>query len=122
MGSIQIRNIDEPDETRTFDKGEVQLVSLGAVTFAKAVFQPGWSWSACVKPIVKTETCMFDHTTFVVSGRLRVRLDDGTEAEGGPGDVMLIPAGHDAWVIGDEAVVTVDFDETNKDYARDPDA
>jgi uncharacterized cupin superfamily protein len=118
VGQIESKNIDTPDEARTFDKGKVEIVTLGDVTFARATFQPGWRWSECVKPIVKTESCEVHHKTFVLSGHLAVRMDDGTEVQAAPGDVVVIAAGHDAWVVGDEPCVAIDFDEASKDYAK----
>src|SRR6266478_2554850 len=90
------------------DKGQVELITLGGVTFGRATLQPGWSWSTCVKPIVNTESCQAPHLQYHVSGRLRVRMDDGSEDEFGPGEVSLLPPGHDAWVIGNEPVVVID--------------
>jgi hypothetical protein len=87
----------------------LHLARIGKVTFGRAVLQPGWKWSECVKPVVKTKYCEAPHTQYHVSGRLRVRMANGTEEEFGPGDVGLIPPGHDAWVIGDESVVVVDI-------------
>jgi uncharacterized cupin superfamily protein len=118
MGAPQRKNIDTPDESRSFDKGRVDIVTVGDVTFGRAVFEPGWRWSECVKPIAGTDSCEFEHRTFVLSGRLRVRMDDGTELEGGPGDVLLIPPGHDGWVVGDELCISFDFDDNARDYAK----
>ena len=72
--------------------------------------QPGWSWSECIKPIVGTESCQAHHVGTVVSGQLRVRHDDGTEVQVGPGDAYVIEPGHDAWVVGSEPVVGYEFD------------
>jgi quercetin dioxygenase-like cupin family protein len=115
---MQKKSLDSPDETRTFKKGKVELVNLKTVTIGRSVFEPGWSWDKCVKPIVKTNSCEAPHTSVIISGRLKVRMDDGTEAEGGPGDVAVIPPGHNAWVIGDEPCVMLDFTGA-KDYAKE---
>ncbi len=115
---MQKKSLDSPDETRTFEKGKVELVNLKTVTIGRSVFEPGWSWDKCVKPIVKTNSCEAPHTSVIISGRLKVRMDDGTEAEGGPGDVAVIPPGHNAWVIGDEPCVMLDFTDA-KDYAKE---
>jgi quercetin dioxygenase-like cupin family protein len=115
---IQTKSLNSPDETRTFEKGKVELVNLKSVTIGRSVFEPGWSWDKCVKPIVKTNSCEAPHTSVIISGRLKVRMDDGTEAEGGPGDVAVIPPGHNAWVIGDEPCVMLDFTGA-KDYAKE---
>jgi hypothetical protein len=98
-----------PDEQRSFDKGKIELATLGAVTFGRATLQPGWKWSTCVKPIVNTKSCEASHLQYHISGRLRVRMDDGSEDEFGPGEVSLLPPGHHAWVVGDEPVVVIDI-------------
>jgi mannose-6-phosphate isomerase-like protein (cupin superfamily) len=114
---MQKKSLNYPDETRTFEKGKVELVNFETVTIGKAVFEPGWSWDKCVKPIVKTNSCEAPHTSVIISGRMKVRMDDGTEAEGGPGDIAVIPPGRNAWVIGDEPCVMLDFTGA-KDYAK----
>ena len=109
MAEMQRRNMSNADEVRTFDKGALELVALGGVTFGRATLQPGWKWSTCVKPIAKTESCQAPHLQYHVSGRLHVAMDDGSEMEFGPGDVSQLPPGHDAWVVGDEPVVVIDI-------------
>jgi len=111
------KSLSKPDEKRTFEKGQVELITLGGVTFGRATFQPGWKWSTCVKPLVKTESCEAPHLQYHISGRIHVVMDDGTENEFGPGDVSLIPPGHDAWVVGDEPVVVIDISGMI-DYAK----
>ena len=117
MNKMQKKTVSQPDERRTFDKGQVDLVSLGGVTFGRATLQPGWKWSTCVKPLAKTTSCQAPHLQYHVSGRLRVVMDDGSDQEFGPGDVSLIPPGHDAWVVGNEAVVVIDISGM-ADYAK----
>ena len=114
---MQKRDFGKPDETRTFDKGKVELIALGGITFGRAILQPGWRWSTSVKPIAKTDSCQAPHLQYHVSGRLHVVMDDGSENEFGPGDVSLLPPGHDAWVVGDEPVVVVDVSGM-VDYAK----
>lgn len=108
MAQMQGKNLAQPDEVRTFEKGRLELVTLGGVTFGRAILQPGWRWSEHVKPLAKTKSCEAPHLQYHVSGRLHVVMDDGSEAEFGPGEVSLLPPGHDAWVAGDEPVVLVD--------------
>lgn len=108
MASMQKRSMSEADEVRTFDKGELGLVTLGGVTFGRAILQPGWKWSTSVKLIAQTESCQAPHLQYHVSGRLHVLMDDGSEMEFGPGDVSQLPPGHDAWVVGNEPVVVID--------------
>jgi mannose-6-phosphate isomerase-like protein (cupin superfamily) len=108
MARLEKKSINSPDETRSFPKGKVELVTVGGVTFGRATLEPGWKWSECVKPIAKTKSCEAPHTQYHISGRLRVRMDDGTESEFGPGDVSIIPPGHDGWVVGNEPVVVID--------------
>ena len=117
MNTMQKKTVLQPDERRTFNQGQVDLVTLGGVTFGRATLQPGWKWSTCVKPIVKTRSCQAPHLQYQVSGRLHVVMDDGSEQEFGPGDVALIPPGHDAWVVGNEPVVIIDVSGM-VDYAK----
>jgi uncharacterized cupin superfamily protein len=106
-----------PDETRTAAKTKVEVVSLGEVTAMRGTFEPGWRWTECVKPVVGTETCEVAHLGYMVSGRMAVRMNDGTEHEFGPGDAASIPSGHEAWVVGSEPVVFVDF-QAGGTYAK----
>jgi hypothetical protein len=111
------KSLNTPDEVRTFDKGKLELIKIGGATIGRATFLPGWKWSESVKPLAKTESCEAPHFQYHVSGTLRVRMDDGTEVEFKAGDVSLLPTGHDAWVVGDDPVVVVDF-EGMVDYAE----
>jgi EutQ-like cupin domain len=115
---IQKKSLNSsPDETRTFEKGKIELANLGDVTIGRGILEPGWSWEKCVKPLAKTNSCQAPHTQYVVSGRMKVVMDDGTEEEFGPGDAAVIPPGHNAWVVGNEPVIAVDFTGL-KDYAK----
>ncbi len=115
--TMEKKTLNFPDEMRTFERGKLELASVGSVTFGRATLHPGWKWSECVKPIVQTEYCEAPHMQYHISGRIRVRMADGTEEEFGPGDVSLLPPGHDAWVVGDEPVVVIDVSGM-KEYAR----
>jgi hypothetical protein len=117
MDKMEKRNLSQPDETRTFDKGKLELVTVGGVTFGRATLQPGWKWSTCVKPVVKTKSCEAPHLNYHVSGRLHVVMDDGSEEEFGPGEVSRLPPGHDAWVVGNDPVVVIDITGMG-DYAK----
>jgi uncharacterized protein DUF861 len=115
---MQKKNLDSlPDETRTFEKGKISLANFEDITIGRATLEPGWNWEKCVKPIVNTSSCQAPHTQYIISGRMKVVMDDGSEDEFGPGDALVIPSGHNAWVIGDEPVVAIDFTGL-KDYAR----
>ena len=106
MGQLETRSIDAPDETRKFQQnGHVDVVTLGDFTLMKGTFRPGWRWSNDVKPIAGTDSCMARHTGICLSGRMTVRSDDGTELTIGPGDVLALEPGHDAWTVGDEACI-----------------
>lgn len=119
MASIEIKRFDSPDETRPFeDHGRVELVSVAGREIGRAIFEPGWRWSRDVKPIAQTDSCAFPHLGYVLSGRLRIFMDDGTEGEIGPGDVFSIAPGHDAEAVGEEPCVMVDWAEEDADYAR----
>jgi quercetin dioxygenase-like cupin family protein len=118
MAGLETKSLDAPDETRPFEKGRAELVTLGGMTVGRAVLEPGWRWSEHVKPIAGTSSCEVAHAGYVVAGRLRVVMDDGSEGEAGPGDAFVIPAGHDAWTVGEETFVSVDFSGGMADYAR----
>ncbi len=109
MAKIQKKSLNSPDETRTFPKGKVEIVTVEGITFGRVTLEPGWKWSEHVKPIANTESCESPHTQYIISGRLKVKMNDGTEAEFGPGDMAIIPPGHDGWVIGNEPVVVIDI-------------
>ena len=110
MAGIAKKNFDAPDERRAPDKTVMQVVDLGSVKAARMTLQPGWRWSECIKPVAGTESCQNNHVGTVASGQLRVRHDDGTEVQLGPGDAYVIEPGHDAWVIGSEPLVGYEFD------------
>ncbi|MDQ3814556.1 MAG: cupin domain-containing protein [Armatimonadota bacterium] len=109
MAAVVTKSFDGADETRPIEKGKVDIVNLGETQVMRATFEPGWRWSECVKPVAGTDSCQVAHLVYVVSGRMGIKMDDGSEAEIGPGDVTSIPPGHDAWIIGDEPFVGVDF-------------
>jgi hypothetical protein len=109
MENAELKNFSKPDEVRQFPKGKVEILKIGGSTIGRAIFEPGWRWSTSVKPIAKTKSCEAPHLQYHISGILRVKLDDGTEFECKPGDISNIPSGHDAWVVGNEPVVAVDF-------------
>jgi len=118
MASAEVKNFDSPDETRPFEgKGEAYLVKVGGHDVGKAVFEPGWKWSNNVKPIAKTDSCEVSHLGYCISGRMKVYMDDGSAIEVGPGDVIAIPPGHDAEIVGDEPYVGLDFGEFGE-YAK----
>jgi len=110
MAGLEKKRFDAPDETRPFaDKGQVEIVSIGDGVVGRVTFEPGWKWSDHVKPIAGTDSCQAAHVGYVVSGRQKIRMDDGTELEIGAGDVVSIPAGHDGWTVGDEPCIVLDF-------------
>jgi mannose-6-phosphate isomerase-like protein (cupin superfamily) len=115
--TLQSRNLDNPDETRKFTHGEIGVVTVAGAVVGRAVFQPGWRWSEDVKPIAGTESCEAAHTGYIISGRMHVTMDDGAEGDLGPGDAFVIPPGHDAWIVGDEACVALDWSAA-EDYAK----
>jgi mannose-6-phosphate isomerase-like protein (cupin superfamily) len=103
------QNIDKPHETRPFQAhGRMDVVTLSDFTLGRGTFEPGWRWSADVQPIAGTDSCQVHHTGICVSGTMTVRMDDGTEISVGPGDVVDLEPGHDAWVTSDEPCVMYD--------------
>src|SRR5262245_54496283 len=107
--STEHRSFDQPDEVRRFPRGRAEIVKIGAAEVGRLVIEPGWRWSNDVKPIAGTDSGTAPHFQYHVAGQLAIRMDDGTEFVARPGDVTSLPSGHDAWVVGDEPVVTVDW-------------
>ena len=104
---------------RVFPKGRLELINVWGTTIGQAVFEPGWRWSTSVKPIVNTKSCQATHFQYHVSGTFHVLMDDGSAFDCKPGDVSLLPSGHDAWVVGNEPAIIVDF-HGMLDYAKGP--
>lgn len=117
MEAAEVKGFGTPDEVREFPKGRLELIKVGGALVGRAVFEPGWHWAESVQPIAKTRSCEAPHFQYHVSGVLRIRMDDGTELDCRPGDVSRLPSGHDAWVVGDEPAVMVDF-QGMIDYAK----
>lgn len=115
--TVHSRNLDKPDETRKFTNGEIGVVTVSGIVVGRAVFQPGWRWSEDVKPIAGTESCEAAHTGYIISGRMHVTMDDGAECDLEPGDAFVISPGHDAWIVGDETCVALDWSAAG-DYAK----
>jgi hypothetical protein len=109
MQQTEHKKFGTPDETREFPNGRVELLNVGDGQVGMLVLQPGWRWSNDVKPIAGTASCEAPHFQYHVSGKIAIRMDDGTEFTAGPGDVTSLPKGHDAWVVGDEPVVLIDW-------------
>ncbi|WP_210465784.1 cupin domain-containing protein [Rufibacter roseolus] len=112
------KNFGEADEVRWFPNGRLELVKVGGATVGRAFLEPGWRWSTSVQPIAKTHSCEAAHFQYHVAGILHVVMDDGTEFDCKPGDVSLLPPGHDAWTVGDETAIVVDF-QGMVDYAKE---
>ena len=106
---LRRKRFDRPDEVRVVEKARVELVELGELAVGRAIFEPGWRWSEHVKPIVGTESCQVHHIGYVMSGHLHVEMTEGASLDVVGGDAFEIPPGHDAWVIGDEPWVSVDW-------------
>ena len=117
MSVAERKTFDHPDETRTFEKGSLDLVDVAGAQIGRLVLEPGWRWSDHVKPLAGTEWCEAPHFQYHVSGTLRIQMADGTELDAVAGDVTALPSGHDAWVVGDEPAVVVDWWGAT-DYAK----
>jgi class 3 adenylate cyclase len=107
--SVEAKTFEQPDETVTFERGRVRIVTVGSMTIGHETAEPGWRWSEHVKPIVGTEWCEFAHAMYVLSGQMRVLMRDGETHDIGAGQVVSITPGHDAWVVGDEPVTSIDI-------------
>jgi hypothetical protein len=109
MANAEQKTFETPDEVRTFEQGRLDLLRIGDSEIGRLTLEPGWRWSDHVKPIAGTDLCEAPHFQYHVAGTLHILMDDGTEIDAGPGDVTALPQGHDAWVIGNEPVVVVDW-------------
>ncbi len=117
---LQRRRFSESTDVRAIPRGRIDVVELDDAVVGRMTYEPGWRWSVDVRPIAGTDTCQYHHLGVSLSGRLRAQMADGAELEIAPGDVFEIPPGHDAWVVGDEPWVSVDF-ESMRTYGRQPD-
>ena len=102
---LEVKSHGSPDEVRSPEKTRVEVVRLEGFTIGRFNFEPGWRWSQCIKPVVKTDSCQVSHVGYAISGRLTVRMKDGTQKTIVAGDSYTIPPGHDAWVEGNERFV-----------------
>jgi hypothetical protein len=111
MAQLMAKRFDAPDEVREFTDGtgRTELVTLAGTAVGLSSYEPGWRWSTNVRPIVGTDSCHVEHVGYVLKGRLSVRLDDGSEHEFQAGDAFHVPPDHDAWTVGDETCVVLDF-------------
>ncbi len=109
VAKIQRKSMDRPDRTMKSKGFRGDLSKLEGVTFSRMVLRPGWRWSTNMRPMVKTDSCMVHHTIYQISGVTHVAMDNGEEMEFRPGDVGIIPPGHDAWVVGNRSAVAIDF-------------
>jgi len=117
VSNFESKSHSSPDEVRTPDKTRVEIVRLEGFTIGRFTFEPGWRWSDCIKPVVKTDQCQLSHVGYAISGRLTVRLKDGTNKTIGAGESYTIPPGHDAWVDGNERFIGIEV-MTSDQYAK----
>jgi len=119
MASIETKSMERPDETRTPDKTNLSVVHLGGASVARLTAQPGWTWAECIKPVAGTDSCRAAHLGYVVSGTMHIAADDGAEADLHAGETYRLEPGHNAWVVGDEPFVALEFEsKTAETYAK----
>lgn len=110
MLELILKSFENPDETRTFEKGKLEIVRIGGMTVGRASYEPGWRWSEHVSPIAGTALCEVEHVGLVLSGRAMAAMKDGSEVELAAGSLFYVPPkAHDSWVIGDEPYVSLHF-------------
>jgi quercetin dioxygenase-like cupin family protein len=117
MLDVILKRFDAPDEVRLFDKGRFEIVWVGGMTLGRATYEPGWRWSVHVGAGTGQTLCEVEHVGMVVSGRATAAMRDGRVFEMRAGDLFYIAPGHDSWVVGDEAYVSIHFMGAD-DYAR----
>lgn len=116
---LRRKRFDRPDEVRPFERGRIEVVELGELVIGRAIFEPGWRWSTHVRPIAETDSCQYHHVGHVISGHLHIEMDDGASIELVEGDAFEVPPGHDAWVVGDEPWISVDY-AGRRTFAKSP--
>jgi quercetin dioxygenase-like cupin family protein len=109
MATIVKKSLNQPEETQTPEKLKVEIVTIDGFKIQRFTAEPGWQWSKHIRPIVGGESCQIHHLIYVLSGKMRARMNDGKEEEFGPGEVGVIPPGHDGWNAGDESVVWLEI-------------
>ena len=114
--NLELITLDEPTETRQFEKGRFDLYRIGPTTLGRATYEPGWRWSEHVGPSLGQSSCPVEHVGLVLSGQAAVRMDDGSERVMRKGDFFYVPPGHDSWVVGDEPYVSLHI-LGSEDYA-----
>jgi quercetin dioxygenase-like cupin family protein len=109
VATMDKKSLNHPEQTRSLEKMKTEAITAARLTFERITAEPGWQWSKHVKPVAKTASCQKSHLFYLISGRLHVRMDDGKEAEFNPGDIGVIPPGHDGWTVGDKAAVWLEI-------------
>lgn len=109
MGRLERKSFDDPDEVRELPRLTLDLLRVGALAVGRGTIQPGWRWSIHMRRATEERLCQIHHLQLVLSGRFAVEMADGEYLEIGPDEVFDVPPGHDAWVLGDDPVVLVDF-------------
>lgn len=112
MTTASVKSFSTPDEQQEVEKASVATLNMPGGAVERSTLKPGWRWSEHIKPMAGTDFCEFNHFGYVVSGQLGIRLKEGKELVAKAGDVLAVPSGHDAWVIGDEPVVIIDWGAT----------
>ena len=109
MATIVKKSLNQPEETKTPEKLKVEIVTIDGIKIQRITAEPGWQWSKHLKPVDGGESCQKHHLLYVLSGKLHTKMNDGKEEEFGPGEVGVIPPGHDGWNAGDEPVVWLEI-------------
>lgn len=109
MATLEKKSLSKPEQHQEYEKGKAEVITAGGLTFVRSTTEPGWQWSKHQKALAKTESCTKAHLIYIISGRLHVKMDDGKEEEFGPGDIAVIPPGHDIWTAGNEPAVALEI-------------
>lgn len=117
MYEVILKRFETPDEVRTFEKGKFELIHIGGMTIGRASYEPGWKWSEHVGKAAGAKSCHVEHVGLVISGRATAAMDDGRVIEMKAGDLFYIEPGHDSWVVGNEAYISLHFMGAGE-YAR----
>ncbi len=110
MAKLLVKHFTTPDETRNFQShGRMDVIKFEGGVVGRGIFEPGWRWSNDVRPLAGTESCQTAHALYVLSGRMRIKMDSGEESDIAAGDFAIVPPGHDAWTVGNEVCTVFDY-------------
>ena len=109
MTMMKKKTFTEIEQLSSLPRSTFEKIEFAGVEVYRYTFEPGWNWVEHAGSFDGTDSCQVPHILFTVSGRLAVKMDDGSTEEVGEGECIIIPPGHDAWTVGDVPYVGIDL-------------